>query len=94
MAITRSNRCTRTSSPKAHLVGNFHKSHASPADSHQLPVANGQKRKIALSKELAALGVLPKPDKKQYDGPGERGAGSRFTEQGTQCMICAETQTQ
>lgn len=94
MAITRSNRCTRASSPKTHLIGNSHKNHTSSADPHQLPVANGQKRKIALTKELAALGVLPKPDRKQYDGPGERGDGSRFTEQGTECMICAETQKQ
>ncbi|KAL8892617.1 MAG: hypothetical protein Q9215_000496 [Flavoplaca cf. flavocitrina] len=94
MAITRSKRYTRASSPKTHLIGNLDKSHANPAGPHQLPVANGKKRKIALSNELAALGVFPKPDKKQYDGPGERGTGSRFTEEGTQCMICAETQTQ
>lgn len=93
MAITRSKQRARASSPKTHLARN-HTSHATVLDPRQSSVAGKRKRNAGLMKELAALGVLPKPEKKPYDGPGERGYSTRVTEQGTECTICAETQAQ
>ncbi|KAI4244783.1 MAG: hypothetical protein L6R42_010360 [Xanthoria sp. 1 TBL-2021] len=95
MAITRSNQRARDSSPKTYLVRKTsHTSHATVLDPRQPSVAGKRKRNAGLTKELAALGVLPKPEKKRYDGPGERGYGTGVTEQGAECTICAETQAQ
>lgn len=95
MAITRSNQRARDSSPKTYLVRKTsHTSHATVLDPRQPSVAGKRKRNAGLTKELAALGVLPKPEKKPYDGPGERGYSASVIEQGTECTICAETQAQ
>ncbi|KAL8846033.1 MAG: hypothetical protein Q9221_008846 [Calogaya cf. arnoldii] len=95
MAITRSHKRTRVSSPVTHFKRNTsHTSHATVFDQRQASLAGKRKRKDNLTKELAALGVLPKPDKKAYDGPGERGDSIRVTEQGKECTICDETQAE
>ncbi|CAL8576033.1 hypothetical protein XPA_001925 [Xanthoria parietina] len=94
MAITRSHQRARASDPRTHHAPlKSHTSHATVSDPRQPSVAGKRKRNAGLTKELAALGLLPKPEKKLYDGPGERGTGMRVTNQGTECTICAETQT-
>ncbi len=94
MAITRSHQRARASDPRTHHASlKSHTSHATVSDPRQPSVAGKRKRNAGLTKELAALGLLPKPEKKLYDGPGERGTGMRVTNQGTECTICAETQT-
>ncbi|KAL8675471.1 MAG: hypothetical protein Q9168_000172 [Polycauliona sp. 1 TL-2023] len=95
MAITRSHKPTRASSPKFnHTHVPSHKPLPNSLGPHQRPGATKLKRKNGLTKELTALGIVPKPEKKAYDGPGERGDVSRFTGQGTECTICAESQAQ
>ncbi|KAI4238289.1 MAG: hypothetical protein LQ349_001211 [Xanthoria aureola] len=98
MAITRSHQRARAPSPRIHHAPfKSHTSHATVLvlDPRQPSVAGKRKRNAGLTKELAALGILPKPEKKLYDGPGERGNnGIRVTEPGAECTICAETQTQ
>ncbi|KAL8911941.1 MAG: hypothetical protein Q9171_002983 [Xanthocarpia ochracea] len=89
MAVTRNTPRVRVSSPRNQLARSTVKS----ATSHS-SATHKQKRKGGLTKELAALGIIPKPEKKAYDGPGERGDSARLTAQGTECSICAETQAQ
>ncbi|CAO1600168.1 hypothetical protein XANCAGTX0491_003871 [Xanthoria calcicola] len=96
MAITRSHQRARAPSPRIHHGSlTSPTGHATVFDPRQPPIAGKRKRNAGLTKELAALGILPKPEKKLYDGPGERGNnGIRVTEPGAECTICAETQTQ
>ncbi|KAL8995419.1 MAG: hypothetical protein Q9169_004831 [Polycauliona sp. 2 TL-2023] len=92
MAITRSDKRTRVSGPKSNQTQlALHKSLANAPE--PLPVVSKQ-RKNGLIKELTALGIVPKPKKKVYDGPGERGKGTRVSLEGIECIICAEPQPQ
>ncbi|KAL8790192.1 MAG: hypothetical protein Q9213_000723 [Squamulea squamosa] len=93
MAVTRSNPRPRASSPRAKSLRNTHNtSQASTSAPRQSSAAYKQKRKGGLTKEIAALGVIPKPKKKEYEGPGNRGNGTRFADDGKECSICAEVQ--
>lgn len=85
MAITRQTRKARGGSSPSRLSAGSRPTKASSTTAFS---------KSGLTKELVALGAIPKPQlpKHKDEGPGYQGPESRISRTGPECSICAETQ--